>query len=101
MRGFYPGRVLDRSAAVATLHYVWPVGAWFDGDIQAAVGNAFGEHLGAFSPGLLRFSGALGLSTVGLQDAPLELLFGLGTETFDRGAQIDSVRVSFGVPRSF
>jgi hypothetical protein len=101
MRGFYPGRVVDRSAAVATLQYVWPIGVWFDGDIQAAVGNVFGEHLDAVAPGLLRFSGAIGLTTVGLQDAPLELLVGFGTETFDHGAQLDSLRATIGVPRSF
>jgi hypothetical protein len=101
MRGFYPGRGVDRSAAVATLQYVWPVGAWFDGDIQAAVGNVFGQHLRDVAPGLLRFSAALGLTTVGLQDAPVELLVGFGTETFDHGAQLDSVRATLGVPRSF
>jgi hypothetical protein len=101
MRGFYTGRLIDRSAAVATLSYQWPIGPWFDGDIQVAMGNVFGEHLDDFAPRLLRLSGALGLSTVGLQDAPLELLVGAGTETFAHGAQLDVVRVSLGVPRSF
>jgi hypothetical protein len=101
MRGFYPGRLFDRSAAVATLRYEWPIGPWFDGDIQAAVGNVFGQHLDDFAPRLLRVSGAVGLSTAGLQDAPLELLVGAGTETFAQGTQLDVVRVSLGVPRTF
>jgi hypothetical protein len=61
----------------------------------------FSAHLAGFDAGLLRFSGAFGLSVAGLQDAPLELLFGLGSETFDHGGQIDSVRVSLGVPHTF
>ncbi len=109
MRGFYIGRLLGRSAAVATASYAWPVGPWVDADLQLAVGNVFGEHLEGFEAGLLRFSGAFGLSIGGLQkmavmgsqDAPVEFLIGMGSETFDHGGQVDSVRVMAGVPLSF
>jgi hypothetical protein len=109
MRGFYAGRLLGRSAAVATASYSWPIGPWVDGDLQVAVGNVFGEHLAGFDVGLARFSGALGVSIGGLaktavmgsEDAPLEFLIGIGSETFDHGGQIDSLRVTAGVPLAF
>lgn len=109
MRGFFKGRLVGRSAADATLSYSWPIGAWIDGDLQLAVGNVFDDHLRDFSPGLLRYTGAVGLAVGGLsttgalgsQDAPVEILVGLGSETFDHGGQVDSIRVMLGSPRSF
>ncbi len=103
------GRLLGRSAAVATASYAWPIGPWVDGDLQLAVGNVFGEHLSGFDPGLLRFSGTFGLSIggrqktaiMGSQDAPLQIIIGIGSETFDHGGQIDSLRLTAGVPLSF
>ena len=101
MRGFYPGRLIDRSAAVATFRYRWPVAIWLDGSIKAAVGNVFGEHLEGFDPGLLRFSGALGVSSRNSPDGSIEALVGFGTETFDHGGQIDSIRILVGTNRGF
>ena len=109
MQGFWIGRLLGRSAAVATASYAWPIGPWVDGDLQLAVGNVFGEHLSGFDPGLLRFSGTFGLSIggrqktaiMGSQDAPLQIIIGIGSETFDHGGQIDSLRLTAGVPLSF
>jgi hypothetical protein len=96
MHGYFPGRLVGRSAAVASLHYAWPIGVWFNGTMQAAIGNVFGEHLEGFSPSLFRLSASIGLAAT--SNPPLELLVGFGTETFQHGAQIDSVRVTLGVP---
>lgn len=109
MRGFYIGRLLGRSAAVATVTYRWPIGPWLDADLQLALGNVFDEHLAGFDSRLLRFSGAFGVSIGGLQktavmgaqDAPFEILLGLGSETFEHGGQVDSVRFLVGVPVAF
>jgi hypothetical protein len=101
MRGFYPGRLIDRSAAVATFRYRWPIAIWLDGSINASVGNVFGEHLRDFDPGLLRFSGTLGISSRNSADGSIEALVGFGTETFDHGGQIDSIRVVVGTNRGF
>ncbi len=100
LHGFYPGRLRDRSAAVGQVQYVWPVAPWLNGNLQAAVGNVFGAHLEGFDMKLLRFSGGIGLTTT-LMNPPIEVLVAFGTDTFDRGASIDSFRVSFGVPRLF
>jgi hypothetical protein len=101
MPGYFAGRLVDRSAAVATLRYAWPVGPWLDGSVQLAAGNVFGTHLAQLDPGLLRFSGAIGLGVAGLVEAPIELLLGVGSETIDHGAQLDSLRVMLGVPHTF
>jgi hypothetical protein len=101
MRGFYPGRLRDRSAAVATLKYRWPVWVWLDGSLQESVGNVFGEHLQGFESSRFRFSSAIGLESVGSRDGSFELLFGIGTETFEHGARLDSARIVLGTNRGF
>jgi hypothetical protein len=101
MRGFYPGRLVDRSALVAIARYRWPIASWLDGSIRAEVGNVFGVHLTDFRPGLLRFSAALGIETEGSPDGSVEALVGFGTETFDHGTQVDSIRVVLGTNRGF
>jgi len=100
MRGYFPGRLVDRSAAVAQLGYAWPVAPKVAATMQAAVGNVFGEHLSDFDARLLRISAAFGLEAhVG--DPPLQFLVGFGTEPIERGATVDSFRISVGVPRTF
>jgi hypothetical protein len=99
MPGFFPGRLIDRSAAVATLRYKWPIGPWLAGSLQGAVGNVFGEHLSGFDTRLLRFSGAVGIESDSSPDSSFELLFGIGTETFEHGGQVDSFRLAFGITR--
>jgi hypothetical protein len=99
MSGFLPGRMVDRSGAVATLRYKWPIGPWIDGSLKAEVGNVFGEHLQGFETKLLRFSGSFGIESDSSVDSSFEFLFGFGTETFEHGAQIDSVRLAIGVTR--
>ncbi len=109
MTGFYPGRLLGESAAVTTLSYAWPLALRVDGTLQASMGNTFGDHFAGFDAGLLRFSAAFGLQIGGLQnkavmgsqDAPLQLVVGIGSETFDHGGQIDSIRLMAGVPVAF
>lgn len=101
MRGFVPGRLLGRSSAVMTLHYRWPIWVLLAGSIQLSVGNVFGPHLRDFDPGLLRFSGAIGVEAFGSSDSALELLFGVGSETFDRGGEIESIRFAVGTNHGF
>jgi hypothetical protein len=96
MPGFLPGRMADRSAAVASLRYTWPIGPWLLGSMQAAVGNVFGERLQGFDPRLGRLSAALGLQSDGSPDSNFQLLVGFGTETFDHGGQVDSFRLALG-----
>jgi hypothetical protein len=101
MRGFYPGRLRDNSAAVVTAKYRWPIWVWLDGSLQTAVGNVFGEHLEHLDLSRSRLSTALGVESVGSRDSSFELLVGFGTETFDHGGQIDSVRVLIGSNSGF
>jgi hypothetical protein len=99
MPGFYPGRLVDRSAAVATLRYKWPIGPWLSGSMQLAMGDVFGTHFEGFDPGLFRLAGALGIESDSSPDNAIHFLIGFGTETFDHGTQIDSFRLAFGTSR--
>jgi hypothetical protein len=101
MRGFVPGRLYDRSAAFTTLRYRWPIWFLLDGSVQLAVGNVFGEHLNGLEAGMMRFSGAVGIESVGSPDSSLELLLGVGSETFDDGGQISSMRLVVGTNHGF
>lgn len=100
MRGYLEGRLIGRSAAVATLEYRWPVWIWLDGTMHAAVGNVFGEHLDGFEWDLLRLSFGLGLRTVDTRDHSFDLLLAFGSEPFDR-FEISSVRFLLGTTRGF
>lgn len=101
MRGFLPGRLYDRSAAVTTLGYEWPIWAFLDGTMQASLGNVFGAGLRGFDVDRLRFSGVLGIRTNSSPDHQFELLTGFGTEPFDQGAAVKSFRLALGATRGF
>ncbi len=101
MRGYLYGRLIDRSAAVATLKYRWPIWVFLDGSMQAALGNVFGPGLDDFKPSLLRFSGAIGVESVGGADHTFEILTGFGTETFEDNLRVTSFRFLFGTNRGF
>ena len=101
MRGFLYGRLNDRSAAVATLKYRWPIWVFLDGSVQGALGNVFGPQLQDFKTKLLRVSSAIGVESVGTADHTFEILFGLASETIDSGANLNSVRFLFGTNRGF
>lgn len=101
MRGYLYGRLVDRSAAVATLKYKWPIWVFLDGAAQLSTGNVFGAHLNDFSPKLLRLSGAIGVESIGSPDHTFELLVGFGTETFEHDVEVNSFRLLFGTNRGF
>ena len=101
MRGFLPGRMIDRSAAVATLAYQWPIWVFLDGTMHVATGNVFGAGLQGFEPGKLRLSTGIGLRTNSSPDHQFEILAGFGTDTFDDGAKITSFRLALGATRGF
>jgi hypothetical protein len=101
MPGLRSGRLYDRSAGVVDVRYTWPVWLSFRGTLQAGVGNVFGPHFEGFRPGRARFSTALGLETSGSRDNIFQLLLGFGTETFESGADIDSIRFVLGVRDGF
>ena len=101
MPGFREGRLRGRSGAAVTLRYSWPIWIWLDGSLQAAVGNVYGTHLSGITLGGSRFSGAIGMESRGSKDSVFQLLMGFGTETFDNGAQFNSIRVVAGARSGF
>jgi hypothetical protein len=100
MRGFLEGRLIGRSAVVATFEYRWPVWIWLDGTFHAAVGNVFGEHLDGFDPDLLRLSFGVGFRTVQSRDHSFDVLLAFGSEPFEN-FEISSARLLFGTTRGF
>ncbi|MEO6599449.1 MAG: hypothetical protein ABIQ16_06220 [Polyangiaceae bacterium] len=101
MPGFRMGRLRGRSSGVATLRYAWPIWIWLDGSMQAAIGNVFNEHLSGASWGESRFSGAIGVESRGSRDSVFQLLVGFGTETFNSGADVNSIRLVAGARSGF
>jgi hypothetical protein len=101
MPGFRAGRLYGRSSAVATLRYSWPIWIWLDGSLQAAVGNVFDAKLEGASLKNSRFSGAIGIESSSSRDSVFQLLVGFGTETFDSGAELNSIRVVAGARSGF
>lgn len=102
MRGFQPGRLLGHSAVAATLEYRWPIWAFIDGTLQAAVGNAFNEsHLEDFEFDKLRFSFVGGIRSPNHRDHSFNLLVGFGTDTFEQGGAVSAIRFVFGGTTGF
>lgn len=101
LRGFRDHRLLDRSAAVGTLTYRWPIWVYLDGNLHYAVGNVFGEHLAGFDARLMRSSFGIGMSSAASPDNPFEALLAFGTRTFQDGAGVESVRFVFGTSAGF
>jgi len=101
MPGFIPGWLTGQSTAVAQIGYTWPVWIGIDGQTRFSLGNAYNEHLSGLAPGTLRWSWDIGLTTNTVRDQGLELLFGLGSETFDQGGHVTSVRVAIGSRQGF
>ncbi len=101
LRAFRAGRLVDRSAAVATFSYRWPVWGYLDGSLHYAVGNVFGSHLSGIRPGLLRSSFGIALDSVGSMDQPFEVLLAFGTEPFEAGGHVESVRFVLGTRAGF
>jgi len=89
-------RLRDRSGAVATLRYTWPIWIWLNAGMEAAVGNVFGPGLSGIEPDLLRLSTALGFETRGSRDSIFRAVIGVGTSTFRDGTHPESVRFTFG-----
>ena len=101
MGGYRPGRLIDRSAAIATLQYQWPIWAFLDGYTQLALGNVFGAHLDGLAMKLMRVTTNVGIRTSGSRDQSFEILFGVGSETLDEGLRFTSKRFLIGATRGF
>jgi outer membrane protein assembly factor BamA len=101
MRGFRPGRLVDRSAFIATLQYQWPIWVWLDGAMHVATGNVFGPELKGIDPKLFRLSSGIGLRTSNSPDTQFEALVGFGTDTFSEGTRISSFRLAIGATHGF
>jgi len=102
MKGFRPGRLVGNSSVALTLGYHWPIWAFLDGTMEAAVGNVFADaHLSDFELDKLRFSFVGGVRTPNHRDHSFNFLLGVGTDTFESGAAPNSLRFLFGGTTGF
>jgi hypothetical protein len=101
MVGFYQGRLLGRSAVALSLAYRWPVWVWMDGVVRFEVGNVFDEHLQGFRPGLLRYSTSIAVESRTKGESEFQAVLGFGSNTFESGGSVDSVRVAVGTSYDF
>jgi len=101
MPGFVGRFLTGDSAAVANFQFTWPIWLSLDGKIHFAVGNVFDGHLSNFSFPALRMSFGAGVQLVNAESTSFELMIGGGTETFEAGPRVSTVRFLFGVSRDF
>ncbi|MFK7999719.1 MAG: hypothetical protein AB8H86_08985 [Polyangiales bacterium] len=101
MSGFLGAFLTGPSALSATLSYSWPIWIYLDGVAHVAVGNVFDERFNGFAFSKFRLSTAIGIAAVSKRDHFFEFLVGFGTDTFEAGATVDSVRLVIGARREF
>lgn len=101
MNGFIGAFLTGPSAVSATLSYSWPMWIYLDGIVHVAVGNVFDERFSGFSLSKFRLSTGIGIAAVSKRDHFFEFLVGFGTDTFEAGATVDSVRLIIGARREF
>jgi hypothetical protein len=94
--GFGSRRLVDRSAAAATLRYRWPIWSELDGTLEYGVGNVFGPHWRGLSVDDARASLAVGMATAAASNQVFELLLAVGSQPFSAGGQLESWRLAVG-----
>ena len=101
MRGFVGNFLSGQSEASIRLDYHWPVWNWLDGTLHVAIGNVYDGRFESFSLTDQRLSFGIGLAGVSQRDHFFEFLVGFGTDTFENGPDVESVRILFGGTREF
>jgi hypothetical protein len=103
MRGFIGGRLRDRSAAVATLGWRFPLWPYLEAHTEVACGSVWGAHLDGLSSDDLRlsFGGGIRTDRPAPEDWVLELFVGAGTERFADGTAPEVLRVLFALTPRF
>ncbi len=96
LRAFQPGALYGATVAALGVEYVWPIWAFLDGTLHFDVGNVFDTSFSDFDLARLRLSFGLLIAPRTGGDHLFELGIALGTETFERGADIASVRFVVG-----
>ncbi|MEM9860265.1 MAG: hypothetical protein AAF938_01515 [Myxococcota bacterium] len=101
MPGFVGAFLSGDSVTALRLDYTWPVWGFLDGKVHVAMGNAYDGRFEGFSFENQRLSVGIGIAAVSQRDHFFEFLVGFGTDEFNAGANVESVRVVFGGTREF
>lgn len=97
--GFRAGRFIGDSALVAEVEYRYPIWAHLDWLWNASVGNVFRRHFQDFELGVLTGSLGFGIRTRRERHPDLEAMVAFGTNRFEQGFGIESVRLYVGINR--
>ncbi len=101
LRGFVGNFLSGESSFSILADYHWPVWNWLDGTLHVAVGNVYDGQFEDMAFENMRLSFGIGLAGVSQRDHFFEFLVGFGTDTFEDGPDIESVRILFGGTREF
>ncbi len=95
--GYWPGHIQGFSAAGLTAHYTWPIWAFLDARLYFGTANAFGYHFQDFDVAQLRMTFGIEISPR-IQDValPFTFNFAFATDTFERGADMNSFSLAVG-----
>ncbi len=99
--GYLPGSLRGRSVVGLTLNYTYPIWVWLEGTVHVNVGNAFGEQFEDFAWDKLRLWWGIGIRTISERDSAFSFEVAFGTDTFEQGTNVSSVRIVFGVVSGF
>lgn len=99
--GFLRPFLIAESGAALSLTYTWPIWVFLDGKLDIAVGNAFDGHLDGIAPRRLRLSSSLGIAAFVERAHFLQIAFGIGTDEFADGPNVEQVRFVVGATQEF
>ncbi len=101
MAGLRRQRLVGESSVAARLDYRWPIWVSYDAVMGVAVGNVFGQQLRGFAFERLRANFDWGIRTTGFRDQSFAFLVGVGTSSFESGAELQEIRFVTGSSSRF
>jgi hypothetical protein len=97
LAGFPQGRLVGRTAAIASARYRWGIHQDIDAALHVELGNVFDAGFADFAIERGRLSVGLAIDGLAGDEHRFGALIALGTERIDRGAAIESGHVRFFV----
>ncbi|MFK8001086.1 MAG: hypothetical protein AB8H86_15930 [Polyangiales bacterium] len=94
--GFRRDTLRGQSTATLVARYSWPIWVWLNATLHVGVGNAYDGRFENMTMGNQRMGFGLGFSAVNNIDHIVNFILAWGTDTFDRGASVDSFRLTVG-----
>jgi hypothetical protein len=94
--GFRRDTLRGESTASLVARYSWPIWVWLNATLHVGVGNAYDGRFENMSLDNQRLGFGVGFSAVNNIDHIVNFILAWGTDTFERGASVDSFRLTIG-----